>query len=382
MLRRQIARQLGNPMARIERRLAQHNEWWLFGLIGLLLALGIANLMSATHPESEALLTPTVKRQCFALLLGLLGFAGAIAIDYRRFERWAPFLYIGSLGLLVATLVVGTMTHGNQSWLVLGPLRLQPSELARVAMILMLARYFHRNPPSEVRRLRDLFVPGLIVATTVGLIVLGRDMGVAVLTIAVAATYLIFVRIPIRSWAVVAGTALAVLAIIWFFVLADYQKSRILDVADPGRDPLASGYQANQSRIAIGSGGVFGKGYMEGTQTQLRFLPTQHTDFIFSVLAEEWGLVGAASVLVLYLSLLIWGLVIARGSKDLFGALLAVGVVGMLFWPAVVNIMMVVGLAPVIGVPLPLFSYGGSSLLASLIALGLLLNVSLRRYLF
>jgi len=278
--------------------------------------------------------------------------------------------------------VVGTMTHGNQSWLVLGPLRLQPSELARVAMILMLARYFHRNPPSEVRRLRDLFVPGLIVATTVGLIVLGRDMGVAVLTIAVAATYLVFVRIPIRSWAVVAGTALAVLAIIWFFVLADYQKSRILDVADPGRDPLASGYQANQSRIAIGSGGLFGKGYMEGTQTQLRFLPTQHTDFIFSVLAEEWGLVGAASVLVLYFSLLVWGLVIARGSKDLFGALLAVGVVGMLFWPAVVNVLMVVGLAPVIGVPLPLFSYGGSSLLASLIALGLLLNVSLRRYLF
>jgi rod shape determining protein RodA len=265
---------------------------------------------------------------------------------------------------------------------VFGPLRLQPSELARVAMILMLARYFHRNPPSDVQHLRDLLRPGLIAGATVGLIVLGRDMGVALLTLAVAATYLIFVRIPIRSWVAVAGTALAVLAIVWVFVLADYQKSRILDVADPGRDPLASGYQANQSRIAIGSGGVFGKGYMAGTQTQLRFLPTQHTDFIFSVLAEEWGLVGAATVLVLYLSLLIWGLVIARGSKDLFGALLAVGVVGMLFWPAVVNILMVVGLAPVIGVPLPLFSYGGSSLLASLIALGLLLNVSLRRYLF
>jgi rod shape determining protein RodA len=274
------------------------------------------------------------------------------------------------------------MTHGNQSWLVFGPLRLQPSELARLAMVLMLARCFHRNPPSDVQRLRDLVRPGLIVGATVGLIVLGRDMGVALLTLAVAATYLIFVRIPIRSWAAVVGTALAVLAIVWVFALADYQKSRILDVADPGRDPLASGYQANQSRIAIGSGGVLGKGYMEGTQTQLRFLPTQHTDFIFSVLAEEWGLVGAATVLVLYLSLLIWGLVIARGSKDLFGALLAVGIVGMLFWPAVVNILMVVGLAPVIGVPLPLFSYGGSSLLASLIALGLLLNVSLRRYLF
>jgi rod shape determining protein RodA len=369
-------------MARIERRLAQHNEWWLLGLIGVLLAMGIANLMSATHPESESWLTPTVRRQGFALLLGLLGFAGAVAIDYRRLERWAPFLFLGSLGLLVATLVIGTMAHGNQSWLVIGPLRLQPSELARLAMILMLARYFHRNPPSDVRRLRDLIRPGLIVGVTVGLIVLGRDMGVALLTLAVAGTYLIFVRIPLRSWAAVAGTALAVLAIVWVFALADYQKTRIRDVADPGRDPLASGYQANQSRIAIGSGGLFGKGYMAGTQTQLRFLPTQHTDFIFSVLAEEWGLVGASTVLVLYFSVLIWGLVIARGSKDLFGALLAVGVVGMLFWPAVVNVLMVIGLAPVIGVPLPLFSYGGSSMLASLIALGLLLNVSLRRYLF
>ena len=369
-------------MARIERRIAQHNEWWLLGLIGVLLTLGIANLMSATHPESDSLFTPTVRRQGFALLLGLAGFAGAVLVDYRRLERWAPFLFLGSLALLAATLVIGTMAHGNQSWLVIGPLRLQPSELARVAMIVMLARYFHRNPPSDVHRLRDLIRPGLIVGATVGLIVLGRDLGVAILTLAVSATYLIFVRIPLRSWAVVAGAALAVLAIVWFFVLADYQKSRILDVADPGRDPLASGYQANQSRIAIGSGGLFGKGYMEGTQTQLRFLPTQHTDFIFSVLAEEWGLVGASTVLILYLSLLIWGLVIASGSKDLFGGLLAVGVVGMLFWPAVVNVMMVIGLAPVIGVPLPLFSYGGTSMLASLIALGLLLNVSLRRYLF
>lgn len=369
-------------MARIERKLAQHNEWWLLGLIGVLIALGVANLMSATHPESESWLTPTVRRQGLALLLGLIGFAGAIAVDYRRLERWAPFLYAGSLLLLGATLALAPVTRGNQSWLVFGPVRLQPSELARVAMILMLARYFHRNPPSDVRRLRDLLRPGLIAGATVGLIVLQRDMGVALLTLAVSATYLLFVRIPMRSWAAVAGTALAILAIVWVFVLADYQKSRILDVADPGRDPLASGYQANQSRIAIGSGGLFGKGYMEGTQTQLRFLPTQHTDFIFSVLAEEWGLVGAATVLVLYFSLLVWGLVIARGSKDLFGALLAVGVVGMLFWPAVVNVLMVVGLAPVIGVPLPLFSYGGSSMLASLIALGLLLNVSLRRYLF
>lgn len=369
-------------MARIERRMAQHYEWWLLGLIGVLVAIGVANLMSATHPESDELLSPTITRQLAALALGGVGFALALAIDYRRFERWAPLIYVASLLLLLATLALAPITRGNQSWLVFGPVRLQPSELARVAMVIMLARWFHKNPPGEIRRLRDLIRPGLIAGGTVGLIIAQRDMGVAVLTLMVASTYLLFVKVPFRSWAVIAGTALAILAIVWIFVLAPYQKSRILDVVDPARDPLASGYQANQSRIAIGSGGLLGKGYMEGTQTQLRFLPTQHTDFIFSVLAEEWGLVGASTVLLLYLSLLIWGLFIARGSKDLFGALLAIGVVGMLFWPAVVNVLMVVGLAPVIGVPLPLFSYGGSSILATLTALGLLLNVSLRRYLF
>jgi rod shape determining protein RodA len=151
---------------------------------------------------------------------------------------------------------------------------------------------------------------------------------------------------------------------------------------DPGRDPLASGYQVIQSTIAVGSGGLFGKGWLEGTQTQLRFLPTQHTDFVFSVLAEEWGLLGSLFVLGLFVALLSWGLVIARNSKDNFGALLAVGCVALLFWPACINVAMVLGLAPVIGVPLPLFSYGGSGLLASLATIGLLLNVSMRRYMF
>ena len=164
--------------------------------------------------------------------------------------------------------------------------------------------------------------------------------------------------------------------------MASHQRSRILDFIDPGRDPLDSGYQAIQSTIAVGSGGLLGKGYMEGTQTQLRFLPTQHTDFAFSVLAEEWGFVGSAAVLMTYLFMLLWGLFIARNSKESFGAMLAVGLVGVLFWPAAINVAMVLGLAPVIGVPLPFFSYGGSSLLASLIAVGLLLNVSMRRYMF
>ena len=176
--------------------------------------------------------------------------------------------------------------------------------------------------------------------------------------------------------------AIAALAVLWLFGLQPYQRERILDVVDSGRDPLASGYQVNQSRIAVGSGGMLGKGYREGTQSQLRFLPTQHTDFAFSVLAEEWGFAGSVLVLGTFATLLVWGLVIASKAKDGFGAMLAVGVVGMFFWPAVLNVGMVLGLLPVIGVPLPFISYGGSALVTNLVAVGLLMNVSLRRWVF
>jgi len=205
---------------------------------------------------------------------------------------------------------------------------------------------------------------------------------VAVLTLLIACTYLILVRIPARAWAVVAVAGLIALAGLWSFVFKDYQRRRVLDFMDPSRDRLASGYQAYQSQIAIGSGGLFGQGYLHGTQSQLQFLPTEHSDFAFAVLAEEWGFVGGIVLLGTYLALLLWGLVVASNSRDSFGAMLAVGVVGMLFWPAAINVAMVLGLAPVIGVPLPLFSYGGSQLLANLLALGLLQNVSMRRYIF
>ena len=168
----------------------------------------------------------------------------------------------------------------------------------------------------------------------------------------------------------------------WQFALKDYQKARIYTFLDPDLDPQGAGYQKIQSQIAVGSGGLTGKGYLKGTQSQLGYLPARHTDFVFSVLAEEWGFVGSCVVLLLFFGMLLWGLWIARNSKDGFGAMLAVGLVGTLFWPAAINIAMVLGLAPVIGVPMPLFSYGGSALLSAALALGLLLNVSMRRYVF
>jgi rod shape determining protein RodA len=321
-----------------------------------------------------------VRRQLFALGLGSAALLFTLVVDYRHFERLAWPAYLVSMALLGLTLVIAPMTRGSQSWLLEG--RLQPAELAKIGMVLALARYFHRNPAGEIRSVRELVKPGCIIALPVGLIILQRDMGVALLTLLIGSTYLAFVRIPARAWIAITLAAAAALASIWIFVLAPYQQDRLLDVVDPTRDPLASGYQVNQSRIAVGSGGLLGKGYREGTQTQLRFLPTQHTDFAFSVWAEEWGFLGSLFMLGIYLALLLWGLLIARNAKDGFGSMLAVGVVGALFWPSVLNIGMVLGVMPVIGVPLPFISYGGSALVMSLVAVGLLMNVSLRRWVF
>ena len=369
-------------MLGVDRRLLQNFSWSLFGLVALLMAAGVGNLVSATLPfgGENVGISAEVRRQLLSMGLGGGLMLVVLLVDYRHFERLALPFYAICVLLLLLTLVVAPVTRGSQSWLMGG--RIQPSEFAKLGIVLVLARYFHRNPAGEIRRLRDLIRPGLLALLPVGLIVAQRDLGVALLTLLIACSFLPFVRIPWKSWAVVAVIALAGLATLWTFGLEPYQRSRILDVIDPGRDPLASGYQVIQSRIAIGSGGLLGAGWTDGTQTQLRFLPTQHTDFIFSVLAEEWGFLGAGLVLTLYLVLLVWGLFVARNSKDGFGALLAVGVVGILFWPAAVNIAMVLGLAPVIGVPLPLFSYGGSAMVSSLVAIGLLLNVSMRRYVF
>jgi rod shape determining protein RodA len=367
-------------MLRIDRRSIQNFDWVLLGMIALLVVAGMVTLVAATAAGVAEGISPIVDRQLMTLGIAGVVMVVALVIDYRHFERLAPPLYAITLLLLGSTLVLAGVTRGTQAWLFQG--HFQPSEIAKIGLVVLLARYFSRNPPSEITKLRELVVPGFIVALPVGLIVLQKDMGVALLTLLVAATFLPLCRIPLRAWSGVAVVGAVALVALWNFGLKGYQQRRILDFLDPTRDPLSSGYQALQSRIAVGSGGLLGKGFLEGTQTQLRFLPTQHTDFIFSVLAEEWGFIGSTLILALFLSLLLWGLWIGRNSKDGFGAILAVGLVGTLFWPAAINIAMVLGLAPVIGVPLPLFSYGGSALVSSAIALGLLLNVSMRRYVF
>lgn len=367
-------------MLRIDRRSIQNFDWALLGLVCLLVSLGLINLFSATHAGAEAASSEIFRRQLLTLGVAAAVAVGVCAVDYRRFARLAFPLYAASLAFLVIPILLSPVTRGAQAWLFEG--RVQPSEVAKIGLVLALARYFQRNPPTEITRITHLGVPLAIIALPVGIITLQNDIGVALVVLLIGITFLPFVRIPWPAWAGLGAAGVAGMAAFWIYGLRDYQRVRILDFLDPARDPLASGYQAMQSRIAVGSGGLFGTGWLEGSQTQLRFLPTQHTDFVFSVLAEEWGFLGSTLVLATYLLLLLWGLWVARNAKDAFGAMLAVGVVGTLFWPATINVAMVLGLAPVIGVPLPLFSYGGSALLSAGISVGLLLNVSTRRYVF
>jgi rod shape determining protein RodA len=286
------------------------------------------------------------------------------------------------VGLLVGVLFGGRVVNGSRRWLDLGPLNLQPSELAKLAMILVFARILARRSASSPVGLRDLIVPGILIAIPAALIVKQPDLGTTLIVCIVSASFLVLTRVRVFSFVLLAAIGVVGAAVGWFYFLHDYQKERVFTFLDPERDPLGTAYHAIQSQIAVGSGGLLGKGFGQGSQSQLDFLPEQQTDFVFSVLGEEWGFVGSAVVLALYLGILIRGLMIAHSSKDQFGSYLAVGIVALFFWAGLINVGMVIGVVPVVGVPLPMLSYGGSALLTCMIALGLLMNVSMRRYVF
>ncbi|UCD84077.1 MAG: rod shape-determining protein RodA [Deltaproteobacteria bacterium] len=363
----------------LDRRLAQNFDWPLLGITLVIILIGLLNLYSASASFRGA---PTIfLKQCYWLLIGLSLMLIICMFDYRIFERLAYAIYIISVLLLILVLVMGEIRQGAQRWLEIGGFSLQPSELVKLSLVLALAKYFQDNWLPDGFRLRELIFPFLLMGIPAFLIILQPDLGSAVLLLFIAFSLLLFARIKLRSLANLAGSGLMVLPVFWFF-LKDYQRRRLLSFLDPDRDPLGSGYHLIQSKIAVGSGEFLGKRFLQGTQTQLHFLPEQHTDFVFSVWAEEWGFLGSVIVLSLYLFLILWGLSIASRSKDRFGAILAVGISAILFCHVAVNIGMVVGFLPVVGVTLPLMSYGGSSLIITLIGVGLLLNISMRRYMF
>lgn len=369
-------------MPAIDRRLIQNFEWPLLALTLALLAVGVINLVSAAPDGGAGGIPPTAWRQMIRVGFGLVVMLIVLIPDYRSLERAALPLYAVSVALLVAVLLFAPTINGSQRWLPLGPFQIQASELAKLAIVILFARLLSRRNPMQNLGLPDLVLPALLIAVPAWLILREPDLGTALVLAIVAGSFLFIARVRWSLIASLAASAAVAAGLAWSFYLHDYQKERVLTFLDPDRDRLGSAYHQIQSQIAIGSGGLFGKGYLQGPQSQLDFLPEQQTDFVFSVLAEEWGFVGAGLVLLLYLALLVRGLMIAHASKDQFGSYLAYGVVALLFWPGLINVGMVLGVLPVVGVPLPMLSYGGSALLTSLAALGLLMNVSMRRYVF
>jgi rod shape determining protein RodA len=350
------------------------------GIVLLIASIGILNLYSTTaHGEVSG--TPAYLKQIFWLLIGLVLMITIAFIEYRFYSDFAYILYTISLVLLVAVLGYGIITSGAQRWVKIGPVSFQPSEFVKISLILAVAKFFQRPPTREGYSLRNLTFPFLLLLLPMVLILKQPDLGTAIILFLVFFSVLFFVKIRWPSLLALFLVGASILPLVWRF-LKEYQKRRIITFFNPDLDPLGAGYHLIQSKIAVGSGGITGKGFMQGTQCRLGFLPEQQTDFIFSVLGEEWGLIGSLIVASLYLALILWGLRIAVQSKDRFGAILSFGVVAMLFWHAFINIGMVLGLMPVVGIPLPLLSYGGSFLVSTLIGIGLLLNVSMRRYLF
>jgi rod shape determining protein RodA len=362
-----------------DRRLVQNFDWLLVGLVFAITAVGIVNLYSAGYNRGEG--TPLYIKQLYWLAVGLALMLLTLFYDYRHLEKLGYPLYLLSVVLLVGVMVAGKMVSGSRRWLPLGPFAFQPGELAKIAIILVLATYFNRRSRLEKMRLKELLVPGLLVLVPVGLIIKQPDLGSGILVTLVAATMTLFVGVYWRTLAALALTLALSSPLIWS-LLKDYQRQRVLTFLNPEQDPLGAGYHILQSMIAVGSGRFWGKGFLQGTQSQLYFLPEQHTDFVFSVFAEEWGFVGSVVLLLLFTGLTLWGLQVARDCKERFGQLLALGVTALIFWQMFINLCMVTGFLPVVGIPLPLFSYGGSSLITTLLGVGFLLNIRMRRYLF
>ena len=365
-----------------DRRLVQNFDWILLLLLIMIGAVSVLNLYSATYPVKYAGGSQIFIKQIYWFLIGFVVLLIMTTFDYHALERLAYPAYCFTLALLILVLVIGKVYSGSQRWLSFGGINFQPSELVKITLIITLAKYFNQQGEFyNEYRLRDLWQPFLLIILPCLLIMKQPDLGTALILLIVSFTIIIYVKIKWKSLLILIMTFLLAAPFIWF-TLKEYQQRRILTFLKPEMDPLGAGYHINQSKITIGSGLFWGKGYLKGTQTRLHFLPEQHTDFAFSVLGEEWGFIGALFVLSLYFLMILWGINIAKISKDKFGSIMALGIVSIIFWQLVINVGMVIGLLPVVGIPLVLFSYGGSSIVATMAGLGLLMNISMRRFMF
>ncbi len=349
-------------------------SWGLVLLIGVVASFGVAVLYSAADGHMQ----PWAAKQSVRFAIALLPMLAAAVIDIRRWFRAAYWLYAAAFVLVVAVDLRGFVGMGAQRWIDLGVIQLQPSQLMNVALVLVLARWFHRLSAEDVGRLRHLIAPALMVLIPAALVLKQPDLGTAIMMLLTGAALFFLAGVRLRTFALMAAAAAAAVPLAWRF-LREYQKNRIYTFLDPDSDPLGAGYHILQSKIALGSGGLFGKGFMQGTQSHLSFLPEKQTDFIFTTLAEEFGLIGGLTLLALYTLIIVYGFSIALRSRNQFGRLLGLGIVINFFLYVFINTAMVMGMLPVVGVPLPLISYGGTAMLAVMFGFGLLMNVYVHR---
>lgn len=372
-----MGRILGEPRSAgrmsLGRKALQIN-WGLVFLVSATAGIGIAMLYSAANGNWN----PWATRQLIRFGVGMVILLTVALIDLRFWWRYAYVIYGALLIMLAAVEVAGTIGMGAQRWIDLGFIRLQPSELMKVGIVLALARYFHGLTVEDVRRIPYLFVPLLLIAVPSALVLKQPDLGTALFLIMTGGAIFFITGVRIWKFGVVAAAAAAAVPIVWS-TLRPYQQRRVLTFLDPETDPLGAGYHILQSKIALGSGGLFGKGFMQGSQSHLNFLPEKQTDFIFTMLAEEFGIAGGLTLLGLYLLIMIYGVAISLRSRSHFGRLVAMGITSMLFLYVFINIAMVMGLIPVVGVPLPLISYGGTAMLTLMMGIGLLICAYIHR---
>jgi rod shape determining protein RodA len=362
-------------------RLRDEFDWVLFGLVVVISVIGVINLYSTGLASGSPDLYLT---QIYWLVFGAIGAFVVAVFDYRHYERFAYLLYGIGIFLLVVVLFVGTEVNNSVRWIAFGEFRLQPSELMKVILVVGLAKYLHHDPRVEGRKLHDLIIPGIMTILPMALILKEPDLGTALLCLLIFLSVMMLTRLTWRSILALVVSAPLGCILAWNYLLKDYQKERVTSFwnmfVDPAADKLGAGWHANQSMIAIGSGEIQGKGFLDGTAGPHHFLPECRTDFPFAVYAEEHGFLGAMLLVALYFVLVMWCIRIATLSRDRFGSVLAVGVGSIFFWHVIINLGMVMGIMPVVGVTLPLFSYGGSSILTMMLSVGLLMNVSIRRY--
>lgn len=364
-------RRYGLPLANI--------DWTFLVLVLLISAIGVLNIYSTGFSVAGGKTSTLYVKQIQSFLIGFIAMILTFSFDYRRICTYAYVIYCLSVALLVIVSLYGYTTHGSQRWIIVAGFSFQPSELMKLSLILALARYFNDHRSVWPYSTKEIIPPALLVAVPFFLILRQPDLGTALILFIVFVSAVLFVGVRWLDLLTAAVGFLIMLPVGWFF-LKDYQKERVLTFFNPDRDPFGSGYHIIQSMIAVGSGGLLGKGFLKGTQTQLKFLPEQHTDFIFSAFAEEWGFLGSIFLLILFTLLILWILKIARHSRDYLGTLIAYGFASLIFWGVMINIGMVLGIVPVVGIPLPFFSYGGSAVVVLMMGVGILLNISAKRF--